>query len=67
MDDTMNQPPQSGWNWTTTTTPAISLRAYIATAALQGILARQPAGPALISDAVKYADALIAELEKEGK
>ena len=51
--------------------PGMSLRAYVATAALQGLLANpnipiiQPA--AYASDALIYADALIEELNKPTK
>jgi len=71
---TPNEPPApTGWQWTTTTTPAITLRAYIATAALQGLLAdpNQQTRVNVIQKyceaSVKYADALIAELAKESK
>ena len=47
----------------------MSLRAYIATAALQGLLAEQRELPfgMILKSAVAYADALIAELKKETK
>ena len=51
--------------------PGMSMRAYIATAALQGLLDRRdiggsiPAHATLADTAVELADALIAELAKE--
>lgn len=51
------------------TTPGLSIRAYIATASLQGLLSA-PGGQGAYADvaqqAVRYTDALIAELEKGG-
>ena len=48
--------------------PGMSLRAYIATAALQGLLAKgEPVCDPTISEASTAADLLIAELNKEPK
>ncbi len=51
-------------------TSGINIRTYIATAALQGLAVRQDSSMSMkmrVEMAVEYADALIAELDKEPK
>lgn len=56
------------WSIQTTTSPAIDVRTYIATAALQGLLSNPDKGydpDGCAYDSIRFADALIAELGKE--
>ena len=64
--------PTPKWEWRYAGETTATRREHIATAALQGLLAAgitsYSSGPiSVASDAVEYADALIAELDKEQK